>query len=177
MSNSYYGPSAGQLTIPGKAFIKTISNATNTDILTSQNQATGEITNYSPQLAKSFNVYKTSAQTSTAVLSPIIYNVEVSDASNMYNTATGQWTVPDTGFYTSDCLWSGATNPIYCYLVINGTQVRQQLSTNTGLGSISVTYQFTAGDVVTISCQSLFGNQALTVTAPYWCYWAVKRIA
>lgn len=117
-----------------------------------------------------FNAYKSSAQTPNAV--PIIYNVENFDTDSDFDTTTGRYTIPVSGFYQFNVVATytvtAAPQDPQVQLVKNGATVlatshfvHMYNGTTNATNTLSSFEQLTAGDYV--ECYGV--NLALNVTS------------
>lgn len=150
--------------------IETVPPGTSGDVLTSngpgsppsyQSSATGPAVNFSTYLASN-----TSAnQTGDGTIAPVICDTVVTDTNSAYNTTTGIYTVPVTGFWQFNfnvfMFRLGGTNSVVIIDVsINGSPLRTyelnfeniQTSGEAILNS-SINWAATAGDTIQVAAQ------------------------
>ena len=111
-----------------------------------------------------FSAYRSGAQTPNG--SAVIFNNEIFDTNSNFNTTTGAYTIPVSGFYQINAsltyVVTAAPQDPSITLVKNGSPsegyghfVQMYNGTSNSSVSISVFRQFVAGDVLTVTGANL----------------------
>ena len=94
-----------------------------------------------------------SASASGSTSSPFIFGTVDFDTAGMYNSSTGKWTVPVSGFYRISGTMQSASANVFFYAYVNGTQsdtIGQTFNAGAGAGLCYGTLKLNAGDTVEV---------------------------
>ncbi len=113
-----------------------------------------------------FSAYRNATLTSSASGSIIVFDTEIFDIGNNYNTSNGRFTAPATGYYEFNGLVGNttATGIMYCQFLVNGAVVKNGEVANVSAGNnrhpITGLLYLTSGDYVELK---FFGGGGSTI--------------
>jgi len=140
------------------------------------------------------HVARAAAQTlTTNAYTTILFDTVSYDTSNGYNTGTGQYTIPISGYYTTDAIINVVMPAVvveqfaYISLFVNGVErrrghgeryVNSVPSANTISTLFSNSDSYNAGDLLTIQCFAFSGGaNPATPAAATEDYWTLHLIS